>query len=113
MSEDATKQCPFCIGEVPQLATRCRHCAADFESVSNHTDLGGLFVAGILIGLVGAAIMAAGGDGFAWGLIVVSIGGLLLEIGVIAAGVSIGNRNSDDQTRRQRYQKAQLDDSTA
>lgn len=102
---ESTRECPFCFGVVPRQATRCRHCAADFENVSNHPDLGGLFAAGILIGLVGAAIMASGGDGYGWGLLVLAVGGMFFEIAVIAAGVSIGRRHSADHVRRQRYQQ--------
>jgi hypothetical protein len=100
-----TQQCLFCLAEIPIVATRCRHCAADLAKPVDAPDLGGFWAAGILLAIVGIAIAASKGGGEGFGIIVASIGGVLLQIAVIGTAVSMGVRERDEKMWMQRLAK--------
>lgn len=102
----ATRECPFCLAEVPAAATRCRHCTGDFSQPVSAPDLVGFWVGGIVLAIAGVGF-AAGGEDAAWfGFILLGVGGVLLQIATIAWGVSIGVRNRDEQMHVKRHSNA-------
>lgn len=60
------------------------------------TSAAALFVIGLVLLVVGAAIAAGGGDGESFGAVILGIGGIFTTIGMIAKGVEIGIRNARD-----------------
>lgn len=99
------KQCPFCLSEVPGEATRCRHCAGDFTVSVDSPDFAGFWIVGIILTVIGLVVAAGsdGGDGTWIGLIIAGVGGVLIQIVVIAYGVSVGMRDHEHRKHVKRY----------
>lgn len=95
---DDIQECPYCLSEIPGAASKCRHCAADIYDPAD-ADTRGFWIVGIIMTLLGFAIVAGNdnGDGD-WAFVLVGIGGVILQIAVIATAVSIGLRDADRRT---------------
>lgn len=105
--QDGVQECPFCIAEIPAAAVRCRHCGADIKRLVKAPDLGRFWFGGIILAIIGIAIAAAAGDDGAWvGFIVLGIGGMLVQVAVVASGVSLGMRDRDEKRHAARYHNA-------
>lgn len=98
MDDDETRVCPYCLSEIPDIASRCRYCAADIEPPAD-SDTRGWWIVGFLVSFVGAIILgAAEGSGQDWGWILLGIGGVILQVGVVATAVSVGIRDAERRT---------------
>ncbi|WP_148045069.1 hypothetical protein [Nocardioides marmorisolisilvae] len=90
---DELKPCPFCLAEIPTAARRCRHCTADLDTWEPPS-LGALWIAGIVLCVIGSLI-GSGDDGEWFGWFLFSVGAVVLQICIIALGVSLGVRDRD------------------
>lgn len=98
--------CPFCLEQTPATVSRCRHCGAELTPPPAPPGLIGLWLLGGFLLVVGVAIASSSDDARAAGIIVGSVGGVMLQIATIATGVSIGMRARDWKAFRNRYDSA-------
>lgn len=98
MEDDDTKTCPYCLSEIPGVASRCRHCTSELYAPVDG-DTRGWWIVGFLLAVVGIGIVAGSSNGEGdWAFVLVGIGGVLLQVGAIATGVSVGMRDARGQT---------------
>ena len=101
--DEATKECVFCLAEVPAAATRCRYCTGDFAQPVTAPTLAGFWVIGIVLVFIGVSILAGDDEDSAWiGFLFAGAGGVLMQIATIAWGVSVGMRDRDERMQIQR-----------
>lgn len=66
------------------------------QVVAPGTDLGGYWLIGVVIAIIGVILMANSVDA---GIAVLAVGGIVLQLAVIATGVSLGMRHRDHWNR--------------
>jgi hypothetical protein len=96
-----TEQCPYCLAEIQTAAIRCRHCTSNLTRPTASSGLGTLIFLGLVLVVIGAGIVGTSGNDPELGWLIAGAGGLVLQIAIVAWGVSLGMRDRDSRAYEQ------------